>query len=187
MNVNLNVQLNGHDDAKAFKYTPEYAAQFLTTLAFHTQKYPYHRGTSATLRSRIGSGNETSSARGVPVRQHWAPLGSVLLWTIAGPACVRSTVFAMAEGGVDPLSESFRKLDEELTCPVCHDHFEEPKVLPCLHYYCKKCIANLIGGNSRDRNDRFNCPECRRVVQLPANAPERYRCQSVANSFLSLP
>ena len=50
--------------------------------------------------------------------------------------------FAMA--GNDPISKSLQKLDEELTCPVCTEHFKEPKVLPCCHYHCKTCIADLI-------------------------------------------
>ena len=99
-------------------------------------------------------------------------------------ACV-SIWFGMAEGSVDPLSQSFKKLNEELSCPVCHHHFKEPKVLPCLHYYCKKCIGNLMACNVRVEKECFNCPECRRDVQLPANAPERYRTvyQSVSYNY----
>ena len=76
----------------------------------------------------------------------------------------------MAEG-VDPLSESLQKLDDELTCPVCTDHFKEPKVLPCLHYYCKTCIADLI---KRAKGSPFNCPQCRREVRAANNDANRY-------------
>ena len=81
---------------------------------------------------------------------------------------------AMAEGGGDLFSMSLQKLDDELTCPVCTDHFKEPKVLPCLHYYCKTCIADLI---KRAKGRPFNCPECRREAQAAGNNPER--CVSV--------
>ena len=78
----------------------------------------------------------------------------------------------MAEGGGgDLLSMSLQKLDDELTCPVCQEHFTEPRVLPCLHYYCKKCIADLITRALRGRP--FNCPECRRDAQAVNNDPER--------------
>ena len=76
----------------------------------------------------------------------------------------------MAEGGDDLLSMSLQKLDDELTCPICQEHFKEPRVLPCLHYYCKKCIADLI---ARARGRPFNCPECRRETQAANNDPER--------------
>ena len=80
------------------------------------------------------------------------------------------SIVEMAEGGGDLLSLSVQKLDEELTCPVCQEHFKEPKVLPCLHYYCKKCVADLI---SRAKGKPFSCPECRREVQATNNDPER--------------
>ena len=76
----------------------------------------------------------------------------------------------MAEGGGDLFSMSLQKLDDELTCPVCTEHFKEPKVLPCLHYYCKTCIAHLI---KRAKGRPFNCPECRREAQAVGNSPER--------------
>ena len=78
-------------------------------------------------------------------------------------------IYKMAEGS-DPLSTSLQKLDDELTCPVCTDHFKEPKVLPCLHYYCKTCIADLI---KRAKGRPFNCPECRREAQAEDNDPGR--------------
>ena len=85
-------------------------------------------------------------------------------------SCFCAFFQAMAEGGGDLFSMSIQKLDDELTCPVCTEHFKEPKVLPCLHYYCKTCIADLIKRAPRGRP--FNCPECRREV-LAANDPER--------------
>ena len=78
---------------------------------------------------------------------------------------------AMAEGGGDLFSMSLQKLDDELTCPVCTEHFKEPKVLPCLHYYCKTCIADLI---KRAKGRPFNCPECRREAQADGGNPEKY-------------
>jgi hypothetical protein len=77
----------------------------------------------------------------------------------------------MAEGGGDLFSMSLQKIDDELTCPVCTEHFKEPKVLPCLHYYCKTCIADLI---KRAKGRPFNCPECRREAQAAGNNPESF-------------
>ena len=75
----------------------------------------------------------------------------------------------MAEGGGDLWSLSVQKLNEELTCAVCQDHFKEPKVLPCLHYYCKKCVADMI---HRAGGKPFSCPECRRDVQTENDDPD---------------
>ena len=88
----------------------------------------------------------------------------------------------MAEGGGDLFSMSIQKLDDELTCPVCTEHFKEPKVLPCLHYYCKTCIADLIKRAPRGRP--FNCPECRREVLAANNDPERYYNMGTCTMFI---
>ena len=62
-------------------------------------------------------------------------------------------------------------LEDQITCPVCHEHFKEPKVLPCCHYYCKECIQALASRTpSGDPDPRgFPCPECRNETLLPNN------------------
>jgi hypothetical protein len=44
---------------------------------------------------------------------------------------------------------------ELLNCPICLDRFEEPKILPCHHSFCSKCINNVIS------NGQVDCPTCR--------------------------
>ena len=36
--------------------------------------------------------------------------------------------------------------DKQLTCAICIyiEQFKEPKVLPCLHTYCKGCLVKLV-------------------------------------------
>ena len=50
------------------------------------------------------------------------------------------------------------KLESEITCPICQEHYTETKVLPCLHYYCKKCILKLALMTQSGKP--FHCPEC---------------------------
>ena len=73
----------------------------------------------------------------------------------------------MAEGP-DPVEKGLEELGEEITCPICHGHFQDPKILPCLHYYCKECIRQLAA-----RKRPFPCPECRQDTLLPQNDPDR--------------
>ena len=73
----------------------------------------------------------------------------------------------MAEGP-DPVEKGLEELGEEITCPICHGHFQDPKILPCLHYYCKECIQQLAA-----RKRPFPCPECRQATLLPQNDPDR--------------
>ncbi len=73
----------------------------------------------------------------------------------------------MAEGP-DPVVAD---LEQEVTCGICHDHYQEPKLFPCCHYYCKQCILTL---SSRYRpNQPFPCPDCREPTLLPDNDPDK--------------
>ena len=71
---------------------------------------------------------------------------------------------AMAEGK-DEFEESLEDVEREITCAICHHHYTEPKVLPCLHYYCKQCIHKLTLRTGLDKP--FSCPECRKDTTLP--------------------
>ena len=68
-------------------------------------------------------------------------------------------------------SEVKQVVEDEITCPVCQDHFLEPKTLPCCHYYCKRCIQKLA--MRAGANQPFPCPECRRDTLLPQNDPNQ--------------
>ena len=72
------------------------------------------------------------------------------------------------EKGLEELEEG---LEDEITCPICQEHFRDPKILPCLHYYCKECVRQLAlrAGSNRP----FACPECRRGTVLPQNDPDQ--------------
>ena len=61
--------------------------------------------------------------------------------------------------------KSLEELERDILCAVCQEHYTEPKVLPCLHYYCKKCILKLALGTAS--NQPFPCPECCKETTLP--------------------
>ena len=71
----------------------------------------------------------------------------------------------------DPVEKGLEELEEEITCPVCQEHFRDPKILPCLHYYCKECVRQLALQTGPNRP--FACPECRRGTVLPQNDPDQ--------------
>ena len=58
-----------------------------------------------------------------------------------------------------------KDLEQEITCAICHEHYTDPKVLPCCHYYCKKCIHHLALRTGIEKP--FPCPECRKDTTLP--------------------
>ncbi len=61
-------------------------------------------------------------------------------------------------------TEFFKKLESEVTCPLCLGVFVEPKKLPCEHVYCRACLQGLA---LRSTNKAISCPECRRDEPIP--------------------
>ncbi|XP_071090892.1 tripartite motif-containing protein 59-like [Haliotis cracherodii] len=47
---------------------------------------------------------------------------------------------------------------EDLICPICTKVFEEPKLLPCAHRLCRKCLLDYV--KSRTSN-HCPCPLCK--------------------------
>jgi hypothetical protein len=68
---------------------------------------------------------------------------------------------------MDDLSTEFVKnLEAELTCDVCGERFDDPRVLPCLHTYCMKCVDSLdqqesASAEPEEKTDlKIVCPVC---------------------------
>ena len=58
---------------------------------------------------------------------------------IADRNCFYRSLFSSTEATVamavapDPVEKGLEGLEDEITCPVCKEHFRDPKILPCLH------------------------------------------------------
>ena len=63
------------------------------------------------------------------------------------------------------LPKTLEEMEQEITCAVCHEHYREPKILPCLHYYCIECLQRL----AERVGQPVPCPECRRQAAFPLN------------------
>ena len=59
-----------------------------------------------------------------------------------------------------------RKLEEQLTCPVCLDRYTNPKTLPCLHSFCEHCLEGLPL-DKKNETYYLSCPTCRHCTELP--------------------
>ncbi|XP_041667026.1 nuclear factor 7, brain-like [Cheilinus undulatus] len=49
------------------------------------------------------------------------------------------------------------KLEEDLSCPVCLDVFEDPVILSCCHSFCRECVEK-----SWKEKEVKECPVCKR-------------------------
>ena len=41
-------------------------------------------------------------------------------------------------------SKEWQQVEEEITCSICAELFTDPKTIPCLHTFCKRCIEQSI-------------------------------------------
>ena len=81
-------------------------------------------------------------------------------------------------------SSSLEELEGEITCVICHEHYTEPKILPCLHYYCKQCINSLAKRKGIDQP--FSCPECRTDTTLPQGGVDHLKPAFFVNRMKSV-
>ena len=54
--------------------------------------------------------------------------------------------------------------ENELTCPICYEDFEEPKRLPnCAHSICQNCLERM----AKRKRKVIECPVCRVEFDIP--------------------
>ena len=54
----------------------------------------------------------------------------------------------------------------EYECPVCHEDYTEPKILPCAHLACRNCVISWLGTGG----GQGGCPKCHAPI-LPPTQP----------------
>ena len=63
----------------------------------------------------------------------------------------------------------FDDVKRELECSVCQEQFSEtnePKILKCLHSFCKSCLEAWL---RQQGGEALSCPTCRQITECPSN------------------
>ena len=63
----------------------------------------------------------------------------------------------------------FDDVRNHLECSVCQEQFSEinePKILKCLHTFCKTCLEAWL---RQQREGKLSCPTCRQITECPNN------------------
>ena len=72
------------------------------------------------------------------------------------------------------IREASLKLKNALSCPVCHDWFEDPIALGCGHALCRACAVNWLKTTP-------SCPTCRAAAD-PRGAARRDVARDLARA-----
>uniref|UniRef100_A0A1X7T0N0 RING-type domain-containing protein n=1 Tax=Amphimedon queenslandica TaxID=400682 RepID=A0A1X7T0N0_AMPQE len=88
----------------------------------------------------------------------------------------------MATKPSSSFSPGLLKLKEQLTCPVCLDHYTNPKTLPCLHSFCEHCLEGLPL-DKKNETYYLSCPTCRHCTELPEEGAGAFPVAFTLNNF----
>ena len=70
---------------------------------------------------------------------------------------------------------------EFLVCSLCHDGFDTPKILPCLHTFCMRCLdGHLKKSTTASASLWFLCPQCRQITDVPSSGVSGFK----TNTFI---
>ncbi|XP_065888847.1 tripartite motif-containing protein 2-like [Dysidea avara] len=71
-----------------------------------------------------------------------------------------------------------KKAQNNLTCPVCYQLFNNPKYLPCYHSYCEGCLKKM------QVQSKIICPECRKEAKVPVGGVKEFATNFFINRLV---
>ena len=67
---------------------------------------------------------------------------------------------------------------DDKECPVCHELFADPKLLPCGHLLCRHCLISWLQSKAQ-----AHCPLCRCVIVDPEERTGGKSLEDIADGF----
>ncbi|XP_033635954.1 E3 ubiquitin-protein ligase TRIM56-like [Asterias rubens] len=80
---------------------------------------------------------------------------------------------------------SLEKIRQDyLECSICQEEYTEPKVLDCLHSFCKHCLLEYHTSKYEDAKTLI-CPICQKETQLPEEGVKDLKTNSILTGLAS--
>lgn len=77
----------------------------------------------------------------------------------------------------------WRDLEEDFFhCSICQDLYKEPKLLPCVHRFCRKCLQKVI----KKCLDTMKCPLCKEKCNIPKTGVDGFKTDFHMKSLLEV-
>ena len=78
-----------------------------------------------------------------------------------------------------------KNIKQQVTCFICLDTFNEPKIISCFHTFCCECLEKHARVSQKE--GKFRCPECQAAIDLPeGNCFDRLPNSFFHKSLMSL-
>ncbi|XP_041453640.1 E3 ubiquitin-protein ligase TRIM33-like [Lytechinus variegatus] len=77
---------------------------------------------------------------------------------------------------------SSKQLLDHLECPICHDLLCNPKLLPCAHSFCERCLKELHSFLQADSG--LTCPVCHQDANVPGNDVSNFPTNLIVKSLV---
>ena len=78
-----------------------------------------------------------------------------------------------------------KNIKQQVTCSICLDTYNEPKIISCFHTFCCECLEKHARVSQKE--GKFRCPVCQAAIDLPeGNCFDRFPNSFFHNSLLSL-
>ena len=69
-------------------------------------------------------------------------------------------------------AEVVASIRKNLTCALCQNLLQDPRILPCLHTFCMHCIENLLRSR-KTATETVPCPTCTQEVTIESRKAAR--------------
>lgn len=92
-----------------------------------------------------------------------------------------SSCFSTRMSSLDA-KRALEKVECLVDCPICLQTLTSPKLLPCLHIYCKECLVQTI--RTEHGVDILRCSICRNVTRVPSGGISEFEVPFFVSNFI---